>query len=182
MVEVEKKGRYFKLTEAQEKLELMTHHYLPRKHLSLKPLGALQSYEDEKGFTRKVGGVDMFDMAQFYGCSLAKASSRAVDDGLIEQMKLDTIDTARINDAEYREKNREEIMNYALVDSEVTLKLSWEKIQEFESQGVRMVMPYSLASVAERNLLDTYEFPTMDDMMKNDRDIVMMGWNSYAGG
>jgi len=182
LVKLEKKGNNFIIPPNMKESELVALHYLPRKYLRLKPLGSLYEFTDSKDLLRRRGVVEMFDMAQFYGCSLKVASSKAIDEGLIDEMKLDSIDASRINDADYRMENYEEIIRYGLVDAEVTLKLSWFKVQEFEGNGVRMIMPYSLASVAERNLLDTSDIPTLDDMMANNRRIVMMAWNSYRGG
>ena len=171
-----------KLTAKQKKKYLLELNYLPKRHLRLKPLGKLALCIDAKGIERVRGAIDCFDIAQFYGKSLAKASVDAMKNGLIEQTKLDSIDTKRINEKSYRENNYEEIKKYALVDAEVTAQLSWIKVQELESNGFRMTNPYSPASVAERALLDLCELPSLDDMMSSHEDRVLSFWTAYQGG
>ena len=170
------------LTKAQRKLYLLQMSYLPKKHLSLKPLGALTEHTDSLGTERVRGAIDMFDIAQFYGKSLKAASEEAMKAGRIEQMKLDTIDTKRMNDAQYRADNYDEILRYALVDAEVTLALSWFKVHEFENQGFRMTNPYSLASISERSLLDLCEIPILDPHMKHHNERVLSFWTAFQGG
>lgn len=184
LVEVERTGWNWKLTPHQKKMRLMEISYLPRKYFRMKPLGSFKNFTDSKGYRRRYGPVDMFDIAQFYSKSLADASTDAMKEGLVDFKKMDTIDTSKINDESYRLENYEEIKKYALVDSEITLMLSWIKIQEFENQGVRMVNPYSVASISERSMLDNCDIPTLNDMVKVSRKkkILNYCWSSYRGG
>ena len=171
-----------RLTKGQDRLDLLQISYLPKKHLRMKPLGRLSRCVDSKGVERIRGAIDCFDIAQFYGKSLANASKDAMKDGLITQTKLDTVDTKRMNDPQYREDNYDEILEYALIDSKVTLELTWIKVQELENNGFRMVNPYSPASVSERSLLDLCDMPSMDAMWKNHQERILSFWTAFTGG
>ena len=183
-VETVKKGWKRSLTDEQKQMRLMEISYLPKKFLRLKPIGSFHTFVDDKGYTRRRGVIDMFDIYQFYGKRLQTATKEAMADGIINQMKLDTIDTARINESEYRRINRDEIFRYALVDAEVTLELAWDKIRQFESQGMRMINPYSVASVAERSMLDLCKIPTINEQFKDPHKRLMLkyNWTGYRGG
>ena len=181
IVEVEIVKHQYKLTSAQYKMKLASIKYLPKKHMEINPLGALKSVHCKKGYRRNRGKINMFDIAQFYRCSLNAAAKN-----YLGESKLDVDAAIAGEDSErgrkYRVEHRQELFDYALVDAELTARLAWLKVKEFQDQGVRMIMPYSGASVAQRNLLDTCTVPSLNQMWMNEREVVTAFWSAYVGG
>ena len=151
--------------------------YLPKKWLQIDPL-----MHYEKGV--KVGKIDLWDIMQFYGSSLDNAAKEALDEQKLDFEGKDMVLMGSMSRAgqAFTVKYAKEIMEYAELDSNLTVRLSWMKIQEFENENVRMIKPYSLASVAERACYDRSNIPTMNLMEKNHSNILKAAWTSYQGG
>lgn len=151
--------------------------YLPKKWLQFDPI---MYYV--KGI--KVGKIDLWDMMQFYGGGLDYNATKHLGVSKLdfEGKDMDLMGSMSTAGQDFTIKYAKEIMKYAELDSNLTARLSWIKVKEFEDHNVRMVKPYSLASVAERACYDRANIPTMNLMQKNYPSILKAAWTSYQGG
>ncbi len=158
-------NRYIKLT------------YLPKKWMQIDPI---MWYD--KGV--KIGKLDLWDMMQFYGGGLDYNASKFLNENKLdwEGKDMQLLGSMSRAGQRFTVKYAKEIIEYAELDSNITQRLAWLKIQEFENAGVRMVKPYSLASVAERAAYDRANIPTMDNMVSKHNDTVQAAWTAYQGG
>lgn len=134
----------------------------------------------------KMGKIHMWDISQFYGkMGLNAAALRNLNESKIEILHDGTIlDIARVNEKEYREKYVEDIKKYAIQDAILAGKLARKKKADFNSANVRFIRPYSLANVAQRNLLDNGDIPTINEYTKtvNGMELLSIANTSYTGG
>ena len=134
----------------------------------------------------KLGPSYHWDISQFYNrMRLNKASQIYLGETKIEKCFDGTIlDASRFDDDEYTDFYREDIEEYAVQDAILAGKLARRKREEFVQVGVRFIRPFSLANVAQRNLLDTCTIPTVNKYTRNDRSrfILRAAKSSYRGG
>ena len=83
---------------------------------------------------------------------------------------------------EYSLKMKDQIVEYGEQDSNLTARLAWLKVKQFEDVGVRMVKPFSCASVAERSAYDSCNIPTMNQLFEASPDLLRAFWTAYQGG
>jgi hypothetical protein len=153
--------------------------YIEGKYLEIKPLGwHLGQY--------KMGPCKWWDIAQFYGkMRLQTAATKFLNESKVELCEDGTkLDASRFDEEEYREQYREDIERYAVVDAVLTGRLARYKREEFISQNVRFIQPYSLANVAQRHLLDHSTIPTINDFVKSEDGIKLLqqALTAYRGG
>ena len=159
-------NRYFRIT------------YLPKKWLSIEPI-----LHYTKGV--KWGALDCWDIRQFCGGgSLNSNSIKYLSESKLDFSRKEMSLMGRHNkkSTAYTLKVKDKFIEYALKDSNLTARLAWLKVNDFESNDVRMVKPYSLASVAERACYDSSLIPTMNNMMNQTPNVVRAFWTSYQGG
>lgn len=158
-------NRYIKLT------------YLPKKWMQIEPI---MFYD--KGI--KIGKLDLWDIQQFYGGSLDYNAEKHLNENKLswDGKDMNLLGSMSKAGQAFTVKYAKEIIEYAELDSNITQRLAWLKIREFESAGVRMVKPYSLASVAERAAYDRANIPTMDNMVQKHNSTVKAAWTAYQGG
>jgi len=168
--------------------------YLPKKYLALEPIRWRVNGKHWGGKGEHwLGSVECWDIQQFFGrvkaegCrtgSLEAAGQATFKEGKVSGINIALSGRDDEEGAAYRKSHREEIMRYAVQDANLTARLAWSKIQDFEGAGVRMNRPYSLASVAERLAHDLCEIPTLNDEMKSSRlkGFVTRAWTSMQGG
>lgn len=134
----------------------------------------------------KVGVCYWWDICQFFNkMRLDSAGKKYLNQGKMETCFDGTIlDIAGINNTEYREKYIEDIKKYAVIDAQLAGDLTRHKLKEYTQANVRFIRPYSLANVAQRNLLDSYVVPTINEYLDRDigKEVLQMGLSSYAGG
>ena len=153
--------------------------YLEGKFLMMKPLNW---YEGQW----KLGQILWWDISQFYN----KMRLNTASEMFLGDNKIDTcfdgsvLDASRFNEPEYRDYYREDIEKYAVKDAILCGELARRRRDEFVSQGVRFIMPYSVANVAQRNMLDLCKIPTMNNIKKHDDGlaIIQRFYSSYQGG
>lgn len=154
-------------------------NYLEGKHFSIRPKNWMKGQY-------KVGAVEWWDISQFYGkMRLNKASEIYLNDRKVERCFDGTIlDVSRLNEPEYRDMYREDIEKYAVHDAVLAGELARLEWQAYQQVGIRFIKPYSLANVAQRNLMDTCKVPTINDFVKteNGRDLLARAISSYSGG
>jgi len=157
---------------------------LPKKWLSLEPIYwfANGSAWGKKG-RHSLGSIEAWDIKQFYG----RGSLDSIGQKILGEGKKSGIDVALSGkdsaEAEaYRQAELDNIKQYAIQDSNLTARLTWHKVQQFEAAGVRMNRPYSLASVAERCAYDICDIPTTNDLWKKHGWTVKAAWTAYQGG
>jgi len=152
--------------------------YLEGKYLEFKPEWKIGQY--------KVGACYWWDISQFYFKSrLNNAAKKFLGETKIEQcFDGSVLDAGKINDSEYRDYYREDIEKYAIQDAVLAGKLARLKRDEYVSQQIRFIQPYSLANVAQRELLSTCEIPTINDYIKDPRltRVLQIAQSSYYGG
>ena len=138
-------------------------NYLEGKYLEFKPKWSIGEY--------KVGKCYWWDISQFYFKSrLNNAAKKFLGESKIEKCFDGTVlDASKINDADYREMYREDIEKYAIQDAVLAGKLARLKRDDYVKQGIRFIQPYSLANVAQRELLSTCEIPTINDYISQPR-------------
>lgn len=154
--------------------------YLPKKYLRIEPL---KFYE--KGV--KWGRVECWDIRPFLGGGSLNFNSwkhfkeKKIDFSEDEMHLLGSLTEEGIA---FSIENEKKIADYAELDANLTARLSWKIVESFESNGVRMVRPYSPASVAERAALDRCEIPTINDEWKSESEsnILRAFWSAYQGG
>lgn len=153
--------------------------YLEGKYFEIKP-------KDWKINGDKVGICYWWDISQFYGkMRLDSAAKKYLGIGKMETCFDGTkLEIAGINDKEYREKYIEDIKKYAVIDAELAGELTRLKLSDYIQSDVRFIRPYSLANVAQRNLLDSFVVPTINEYLDRDigKEILQLSLSSYAGG
>ena len=152
--------------------------YLPKKWLGIEPLNYYT-----KGV--KWAKVDCWDIAPFCGGGgLNYQAKKHLDEGKLdftkEQMAL--LGSLSPEGVQFTISNWDKIIQYAEKDSNLTARLAWKMVRDFESEGVRMSRPYSPASVASRAALDRCDIPTMNDMIDSNLEDVLAAWTSAQGG
>lgn len=131
--------------------------YLEGKSLVIKPVNWRRG-------VFKLGPCHWWDISQFYGkMRLNTASEIYLGDSKIEKCFDGSIlDASRFDESEYRDYYREDIDTYAVKDAVLTGQLARLKREDFVQNQIRFIRPYSLANVAQRNLLDTCDIPTIN--------------------
>lgn len=153
--------------------------YLEGKHFSITPI-------DWHIGQYKVGACYMWDIMQFYPYGGLNAAAKAVlGEHKIERCFDNSIlDASRFDEEEYRDFYREDIEKYAIHDAYLAGELARVKRREFISQDVRFIRPYSLANVAQRNMLDICKIPTVNTFTQNPvlLDLLAKANTAYTGG
>ena len=153
--------------------------YLPKKHLSIEPLKYRTNGE-------KWGRIDCWDIKPFCGGGSLNFNAKKRFDGEgkldFSNDEMNLLGSLSPEGVKFTLDNWPKIVEYALKDSNLTARLAWFVVNQFENAGVRMVKPYSLASVAERSALDLCRIPTLNAMMEDNPDIVSAFWTGYQGG
>lgn len=154
--------------------------YLEGKSFEIKPLKWFRG-------DVKLGVCSMWDISQFYNkMRLNKASQTYLGRGKIEKCYDGSIlDASRFDESDYRDMYREDIDKYAIEDAKLSGELARLKLSDFVQSGVRFIRPYSLANVAQRNLLDNSTIPTINKYI-NKRNlsyrILQYSNSAYQGG
>ena len=150
--------------------------FIPKKMLKIEPI--FWSTMINRKRTR-LGKIECYDIAQFYGGALDKAAREVLGDN-----KVENIDRARLGegDEDYWTDNWDEIWRYAIHDSVLTARLAWLKIRGFENNGVRMNRPISCAYVAEQSVYNLCKLPTLNGLWENRPDSIKQAWTAYQGG
>ena len=123
--------------------------------------------------------LSLWDIAQYYGRQrLNNAAERLLG------AKKDDLDAARLSDPQFRKDHREEIEAYAIKDALLCGKLARLMREKFDSQDVPFRKPYSIASLAQRELLSLCDIPKIDDIMRTQigRRTVQRALTTYRGG
>jgi len=157
--------------------------YLPKKWLNIEPVNW---YHKEGRYSYKVGSLVCWDIMQFYnGGSLDRRAEQYLGENKIDWTKHEKenlLGSMTEAGQAFTIKNGSKLIEYAELDSNLTQRLAWNKVLEFENANVRMIKPYSLASVAERAAYDRANIPTMNKMMKEHHQVVLAAWTAYQGG
>ena len=153
--------------------------YLEGKHFSIKP-------KDWYKGQYKVGRCEWWDISQFYGkIRLNNASKKYLGSSKIEKcFDGSVLDVSRLDDPGYRDLHREDIEKYAIQDAILAGKLARLEREAYIQTGIRFIQPYSLANIAQRNLMDSCKVPTINDFVKNPLGIELLraAITSYSGG
>jgi hypothetical protein len=152
--------------------------YLPKKHLCIEPL----KYRTNGV---KWGKASCWDIRPFLGGgSLNFNAKKHLGEGKLDfsQDEMALLGSLSPEGVQFTLDNWDKILEYAEKDSNLTARLAWMVVEQFESSGVRMVRPYSLASVAERSALDLCIIPTINDDIEDRLPIVSAFWTGYQGG
>ena len=152
--------------------------YLPKKYLRIEPL---------KFYTNgiKWGKVECWDIKPFLGGgSLNYNAKKHLGEEKIDfsNEEMNLLGSLSEEGVAFTRKHWNKIFEYAEKDSNLTARLAWKTVESFESNGVRMIRPYSPASVAERAALDLCEIPTINDEWGSVPDVVRAFWTAYQGG
>jgi len=134
----------------------------------------------------KLGKIIWWDISQFYNKMRLNDASRL----FLGNTKIETcfdgskLDAGRFDDSEYRDFYREDIERYAVKDAVLCGELARMRREDFVSQGVRFIQPYSVANVAQRNMMDLCKIPTMNNFKKHSDGlaIIQRALSSYQGG
>lgn len=153
--------------------------YLEGKFLMMKPICWYEG-------NYKFGRILWWDISQFYNkMRLNTASQIYLGDSKVETcFDGSVLDASRFGESEYRDYYREDIEQYAVKDAILCGKLARMRRDQFVSQNVRFIMPYSVANVAQRNMLDMCKIPTMNNFKKEEDGlaIIQRFHSSYQGG
>lgn len=164
--------------------EMVELEYLEGKNLVITPIN--WSLVSNHGTVYHLGKCYWWDISQFYGkMKLQTASEIYLNSSKVELMfDGNILDAGRFDEEEYRDYYREDIEKYAVQDAVLTGELSRLKRREFVDNEIRFIRPYSIANVAQRNLLDTCKIPTVNSYSKNSHltDILRYANSSYYGG
>ena len=152
--------------------------YLAKKFLQFEPINFFTDGD-------RWGKVSCWDIAQFCGggslnFNALKHLGESKIDFTKDQMKL--MGSLSPEGIDFTRSNWDKILEYAEKDSNLTARLSWLIVNRFESRGIRMVKPFSAASVAERAAYDLCDIPTMNDLIKDHEYSLNAFWTSYQGG
>jgi len=132
----------------------------------------------------KAGAITWWDISQFY----YKARLNTAAKNYLGKTKLETcfdgsiLDAGKFKHKAYREFYAEDIEKYALIDAQLTGELARKMRNDFVSQGIRFIQPYSLANVAQRALLDMCKIPTINGYLEHDTDLLAAANSAYQGG
>ncbi len=152
--------------------------YLHKKFFELEPLNYYSNGE-------RWGKVSCWDIKQFLGGgSLDFNAKKHLNEGKIDfdKSQMNLLGSLTQEGIKFTNDNWDKILEYAEKDSNLTARLAWKTINEFESNGVRMVKPFSPAAVAERAAYDCCNIPSMDSMMKYHESTMRAFWEGYQGG
>lgn len=155
--------------------------YLEGKHFRITPKSWFLTDEQHK-----IGPCDWWDISQFYGKQRLKKA--AEDAGLPPKIERcfdgSILDAGRFDEPEYRDMYLEDILEYAIHDAVLAGELARRKKDDFVQSDIRFIQPYSLANVAQRNLLDTCDIPPIDPYLQRSdlRDILRRADTAYQGG
>jgi hypothetical protein len=153
--------------------------YLEGKYMSFSPVNMYQGQY-------KLGKCVWWDISQFYGkMRLQTASEQFLNSSKIEVcFDGSTLDVTRLDEPDYRDFYREDIEKYAVQDAILAGELARLKRDEFVEYGVRFIQPYSVANVAQRNVMDLCKIPTLNNFQKHPQglEIIQRGLSSYQGG
>tara|TARA_R110002012_G_scaffold298759_2_gene497392 strand:- start:1045 stop:3036 length:1992 start_codon:yes stop_codon:yes gene_type:complete len=134
----------------------------------------------------RIGKILWWDISQFYNkMRLNDASAKFLNDSKIDVcFDGSVLDAGRFGEAEYRDFYREDIEKYAVKDAVLCGELARMRRNDFVSQDVRFIMPYSVANVAQRNMLDLCKLPTMNNFKKSEdgHAIIQRFLSMYQGG
>lgn len=134
----------------------------------------------------KCGTCKWWDISQFYGKgTLHSTAQNSGFGGKVELCEDGTkLDASRFDEFEYREKYKEDIRHYAVIDAVLAGKLARKKRQEYIDEGIRFIEPYSLANVAQRFLLDNSIIPTINEFAASPigNHLLKMALTAYRGG
>ena len=156
-------------------------HYLEGKHLRIKP-------KDWFIGQYKVGICYWWDISQFY--NKQRLNNASIENGFGGKLEKcfdgSILDVSRLDEPDYRDLYREDIEKYAVLDAVLAGKLTRLKKDDFVQNRIRFIRPYSLANVAQRNLLDTCNVPTINDYI-DDRSghlqaVLQKSLTAYQGG
>lgn len=133
-----------------------------------------------------MGKAYLWDISQFFHkIRLDTAGRNYLNRSKVERcFDGSSLDASRFDEEEYRERYRADIIHYAKVDAEITGGLARLKRDQFVSQNIRFIRPYSLANVAQRTLLDECKVPTLDAYTKcpNLNRLLKISRTAYTGG
>ena len=132
-----------------------------------------------------LGPCMWWDISQFYGkLGLNAASQKYLNKSKIEKCFDGSIlDASRFDEADYRDYYREDIDTYAIQDAVLTGELARLKREDFVQNHIRFIRPYSVANVAQRNLLDICDIPTVNGYKTPAlRRILQESLSAYRGG
>jgi hypothetical protein len=153
--------------------------YLEGKFFSIKPIDWFKGQY-------KVGMCEWWDISQFYNkMRLNNAAKKYLSETKIERcFDGSVLDISRINEPEYRDMYREDIEVYAVQDAVLAGRLTRLERESYIQSGIRFIKPYSLANVAQRNLMDSCQVPTINDFVKSPKGqhVLRAATTSYAGG
>lgn len=166
-------------TEVEAGEDIIKIKYLEGKFMSIKPVNMFRGHW-------KLGKCVWWDISQFYGkMKLNDASKMYLNNSKIAVcFDGSVLDVKRLGKPEYRDFYREDIEKYAIKDAVLAGELARLKKDDFVRQGVRFIQPYSVANVAQRNMLDLCKIPTLNNFQKNPLglEIIQRGLSSYQGG
>ena len=159
--------------------EMIEIRYLEGKMLEFKPINWFVGQY-------KVGPCVWWDISQFY-------MKRRLNDMAKEYLNEEKVevcfdgsilDVTRLNEEDYREKYKEDIEKYAIQDAILAGKLARKKRNDYDSLDIRFIRPYSLANVAQRNLIDSSPVPTINDYTKSNisKSVLKAAYSAYQGG
>jgi hypothetical protein len=152
--------------------------YLQGKFMSFKPVNM-------KIGQYKLGKCVWWDISQFYGkMRLNHAAQQFLNSSKIETcFDGSVLDAGRFSEKEYRDYYREDIEKYAVQDAILAGRLARMKRNDFVNQDVRFIQPYSVANVAQRNMMDLCKIPTLNNFKKHPqglREVLDSGPIVYA--
>jgi len=153
--------------------------YLQGKFMSFKPVNM-------KIGQYKLGKCVWWDISQFYGkMRLNHAAQQFLNSSKIETcFDGSVLDAGRFSEKEYRDYYREDIEKYAVQDAILAGRLARMKRNDFVNQDVRFIQPYSVANVAQRNMMDLCKIPTLNNFKKHPQglEIIQRSLSAYQGG
>lgn len=153
--------------------------YLEGKNLTIKPINwKIGQYT--------LGEINWWDISQFY----YKTRLNTMAKNILGEEKIEKcfdgsiLDASRFDDPEYRDYYREDIEEYAIQDAILCGKLARKCRDDYVSQNIRFIKPYSLANVAQRCLLDTSDIPTINDFLDDEHELnrLRKALSAYHGG
>ncbi len=159
--------------------EMLKIRYLEGKMLEFKP-------QDWFIGQYKIGPCVWWDISQFYGKkSLNQISKEVLQEEKVEKCFDGTIlDVTRLGEESYRERYHDDVEKYAIQDAILAGKLTRHKRAEYISQDIRFIKPYSVANVAQRNLLDSCDVPVINPYIRSrsGRKLLQAALSAYQGG
>ena len=157
--------------------------YLEGKSFVIKPINWV--WTTEHGTEYHLGNCYWWDISQFYGkMRLNDASKEYLGDSKIETLfDGQILDAGRFDEEDYREKYLDDIKKYAVKDAVLTGRLARHRREDYVESGIRFIRPYSLANVAQRNLLDMCNIPTINAYSEpRPNELLLKANTSFLGG